>query len=238
MSMADDPPTPSHTFPATQTVWISQRLTEGDAGVLVANGYIMASYVRPLSMYCRAIGLDQSLKMDADDIVHGFFASRLGNCEYLTAWLGSGLRLRQWLRNGLHMYVHETRRANSAHPSDGNVQSEEDVERSSASDYEFEHGWAIAVLELAIKSTIESLERRKRRDEWEMFWSHHIDGNSHASIGERFKLTAAQVAQRTFAVAGQLRDALREILAKDGASAIEIELELRAMMEVMHELRR
>lgn len=240
MSATSDPLTPSRSFPETQTVWISDRLSEGEAGIMLANGYVMESYVRPLSIYCSKIGLARSVRLDADDLVHGFFANRLSNSEYLKSWLTSGLRLRQWLRNGLHFYVHELRRQNATQLGlhiEGQALSEEVPSEGAAHDHEFERAWALAALDLAMKETKEELEKRNRRDEWEMFWSHHVEGVPHAKIGERFQLSAAQVAQRAFAVGSQLRDALCGILRKDGALSSEIDLEVRSMMEVLNELR-
>ena len=243
MSATSDPLTPSRSFPETQTVWISDRLSEGEAGLMLANGYVMESYVRPLSIYCSKIGLARSVRIDADDLVHGFFANRLSNSEYLKSWLTSGLRLRQWLRNGLHFYVHELRRQNAAQlgklgPHIGDQALPEEVpSEGAAHDHEFERAWALAALDLAMKETKEGLEKRNRRDEWEMFCSHHVEGVPHAIIGERFQLSTAQVAQRTFAVGAQLRDELYGILRKDGALRSEIDVEVRSMMEVLHEIR-
>ena len=243
MSATSDPLTPSRSFPETQTVWIADRLSEGEAGLMLANGYVMESYVRPLSIYCSKIGLARSVRIDADDLVHGFFANRLSNSEYLKSWLTSGLRLRQWLRNGLHFYVHELRRQNAAQlgklgPHIGDQALPEEVpSEGAAHDHEFERAWALAALDLAMKETKEGLEKRNRRDEWEMFCSHHVEGVPHAIIGERFQLSTAQVAQRTFAVGAQLRDALYGILRKDGALRSEIDVEVRSMMEVLHEIR-
>ena len=210
---------------------------------MLANGYVMESYVRPLSIYCSKIGLARSVHIDADDLVHGFFANRLSNSEYLKSWLTSGLRLRQWLRNGLHFYVHELRRQNAAQlgklgPHIGDQALPEEVpSEGAAHDHEFERAWALAALDLAMKETKEGLEKRNRRDEWEMFCSHHVEGVPHAIIGERFQLSTAQVAQRTFAVGAQLRDELYGILRKDGALRSEIDVEVRSMMEVLHEIR-
>ena len=243
MSATSDPLTPSRSFPETQTIWISDRLSEGEAGMMLANGYVMESYVRPLSIYCSKIGLARSVRIDADDLVHGFFANRLSNSEYLKSWLTSGLRLRQWLRNGLHFYVHELRRQNAAQlgklePHIGDQALPEEVpSEGAAHDHEFERAWALAALDLAMKETKEGLEKRNRRDEWEMFCSHHVEGVPHAIIGERFQLSTAQVAQRTFAVGAQLRDELYGILRKDGALRSEIDVEVRSMMEVLHEIR-
>ena len=243
MSATSDPLTPSRSFPETQTVWIADRLSEGEAGLMLANGYVMESYVRPLTIYCSKIGLARSVRIDADDLVHGFFANRLSNSEYLKSWLTSGLRLRQWLRNGLHFYVHELRRQNAAQlgklgPHIGDQALPEEVpSEGAAHDHEFERAWALAALDLAMKETKEGLEKRNRRDEWEMFCSHHVEGVPHAIIGERFQLSTAQVAQRTFAVGAQLRDELYGILRKDGALRSEIDVEVRSMMEVLHEIR-
>ncbi|MSR44514.1 MAG: hypothetical protein EXS15_04025 [Phycisphaerales bacterium] len=234
MATTSDSPTPSQTFPETRTLWISEKLSEGEAGRALANGYVMTSYLRPLVVYCRALRLHDSIRTEPQDIVVGFFAHRLAKQEYLKDWLNSGLRLRQWLRNGLHLYVHEQRRENSkgGHGSD----ALHDVEATGQSQHhEFERAWALGALDMAMREAIAELDARGSRCDWELFWSHHVDGIPYAVLAERRNMTAPQAAQRAFAVAAKVRTALYGILRKDGALTSEIGLEVRAMMEVLHE---
>ncbi|MSQ90055.1 MAG: sigma-70 family RNA polymerase sigma factor [Phycisphaerales bacterium] len=234
MATATESSSPTPSFPETRTLWISDRLSEGEAGLILANGHVMSSYLQPLVTYCRALGLHTSIRGDPQEIVQGFFATRLSNTEYLKSWLGSGLRLRQWLRNGLHHFVHELRRddAGQANATDS---LDEIASTTKRSEDEFERAWALSALEQAMKETIANLERRGKRAEWDIFWMHHVDGHAYSVIAERHQMTAAQAAQRSFAVAGQVRNALYGILRKDGALTSEIGVEVAAMMEVLHE---
>ncbi len=236
MSTAADPPTPVQAFPETRSQWIAECLSDGDGGMSVANVYLMENYLRPLTTYCRAIDLGKSVRRECDELVHEFFADRLGDPEYLKSWLASKLRLRNWLRNGLHLYVHELRRAERAHA--GELVSHDELAADiSDQDQVFERAWAKSALDLAIKEAIRRLEAKGRRSEWDIFWLHHIQGLPHAKLGEMHKLSPAQVAQRVFAVAEQLRSILAGILRRDGVLVSEVDFELRTMMEAMHESR-
>ena len=104
---------PSGNFPETQAVWINNQLDAGSAGESEVRRRLMAIYQRPLEVYCRATGLGRANNLEPDDLVNGFFASRLADQAYLRSWSLSGLRLRQWLRNGMNFYVRELIRKQS-----------------------------------------------------------------------------------------------------------------------------
>ncbi len=234
MPVTPDQPTPTKSFPKTQTLWISQRLDEGEAGRLLVSGHVMTSYLRPLTIYCRAIGLDSSVRTDADELVHDFFASRLIDMSYLRSWLASGIRLRLWLRNGLNLYVHERHRERMRAKKTESGSALEPSSESMEAEQLFERAWAISALDQAMTETKTDLERRGRSQEWEIFWAHHIDGVPYATLGERLHLSSAQAAQRAFSVAESLRGALAGILRKDGALGSELDAEVRTMMEALN----
>ncbi len=228
-------PTPTHSFPETRTQWISDQLEAGADGLQDANRYLMESYLRPLIVYCNALGLSKGVALESDELVHGFFADRLADPKYLSSWLASGMRMRKWLRNGLHFYAHERRREKDR--SVNGTEFPDDLpQETGAPEMQFEREWARAALHIAMTQTIALLERRGRRHEWDLFLSHYVDGTSYAALGGRFNLTAAQVAQRAFAVGSELRSALVAILRRDGAVAGEVDTEIRSMMEAMHDL--
>ncbi len=233
MHATPDQPTPTRSFAETKSLWISERLTEGEAGAALVNRHIMASYLRPLTAYCQAIGLASRLPCDADELVHDFFASRLIDMSYLRAWLASGIRLRLWLRNGLNLYAHERHRALLRERTEA-VAQHDPASGAAEAGVLFEREWAISALDLAMKETKADLEQRGRSSEWEIFWSHHIDATPYATIGPRFQLTAAQAAQRAFSVAESLRGALASVLRRDGAIGSELDAEVRAMMEALN----
>ncbi|MSR69243.1 MAG: sigma-70 family RNA polymerase sigma factor [Phycisphaerales bacterium] len=233
MQTSPDQPTPTKSFPDTQTLWISQRLTEGEAGRILVNGHVMTSYLRPLSVYCHAIGLATSLRCEPDELVHGFFASRLVDTSYLRSWIESGIRLRLWLRNGLNLYAHERYRGKSRERTESTAPPEA-MSKTAEAEQLFERAWAISALDQAMSETKADLARRGRSSEWEIFWGHHIDGTPYATLAGRFQLTSAQAAQRAFSVAESLRGALAGILRKDGAIGSQLDAEVRAMMEALN----
>lgn len=207
----------------------------------------MEIYLKPLSTYCRAVGFGREFNTEPSDLVHGFFASRLANPNYLKEWMASGLRLRQWLRNGFNLYVKEMRRdraRTNRQSSDGGGNlgrlDTGDVEsinqnRETEPDRLFERKWALNALESAIRVTRETLDRKGKSEDWALFWSHYIEGKPHNAIAGIANSSPAQVAQRCFGVTTILREALREVLLRDGAKEAEIIVEIRSMMEALHE---
>ncbi|MSR28908.1 MAG: hypothetical protein EXS03_04930 [Phycisphaerales bacterium] len=204
----------------------------------------MSGYHKPLTIYCRATSLGRVIQAECDDVVNGFFASRLSDPGFLNAWATSGMRLRQWLRNGLNFYVREQLRTRIAidriesgaidtaagDSRDANAPSES----GAAADAVFERAWAASALESAMASTRRALRDAGRECDWELFWNQKVRSVPCEMVARERGMTEAQVRQRVFAVAEQMRYALREVLVKDGAPTPDLAQEIRSMMEALH----
>ncbi len=207
----------------------------------------MDTYHRPLATYCRATGLGRADNIEPDDVVNGFFAARLADQEYLRSWSSSGLRLRQWLRNGINFYVRELIRAKARkdrlEPSgftDGEpagsqgTGGSQNQQEPSAADSAFERDWARGALNTAIESTKSELAKAGKAEIWEVFWKVRVGGVAYEALAVARGETTAQVRQVVFAVAERLRDAIREVLVKDGAKPDEVQNEIRDMLHALH----
>lgn len=219
-------------FPSTRLQPWQLWLGSGESGFARARDHLMNAYRGPLEQYCGATGLSRSVAMEAGEVVSGFFASRLTTIEYLAAWGRSGMPLRNWLRNGIHLHVHELRRARKR---DVRVESNTDAVEATVEDEtaRFERLWVLSVLDGAVNKVARDLEARGRAAEWRMFWQHHIDEQSHETVGRAFGCSAAESAQCCFRVRGMLRDAIAATLCADGVRDEAILGEILGMMEVL-----
>ncbi len=237
----------SGNFPDTRAVWISDRLAEGEAGVAEARNFVMATYQRPLEKYCMALRLGRQFGAEPEDVVNGFFASRLASPEFLRSWAGSGLRLRKWLRNGVNFYVREQLRDRNAidrFEPPGLDSSGQPVDSAGttgaipgepAADLLYDRAWATSALEGAITATKFALASAGRDHYWEIFWSSRVLGVPNETTAQSRGVTAAQVRQIVHTVADRLREAIREVLIKDGAKPADLADEIRAMLHALHD---
>jgi len=99
-------------FPSTHATWIDAQLTIAErAGAHTEDGqsarralqqHLMQRYHEPLRAYVRGSSMRQL--GDADELVGGFFADRVGAHGFLADWRESRMPLRRWLMNGISFY--------------------------------------------------------------------------------------------------------------------------------------
>ncbi|MBM4008428.1 MAG: sigma-70 family RNA polymerase sigma factor [Planctomycetes bacterium] len=219
-------------FPSTRLQPWQLWLESGESGYVRARDHLMKAYRAPLEQYCGSTGLSRSVAMDAGEVVSGFFASRLTGVEYLSAWTRSGMPLRNWLRNGIHLHVHELRRSRQR---ERRIESNTEAVEAAAEDEAapFERLWVLSVLNGAVREVARELDARGRPAEWRMFWQHHIEEQSHEAVGRVFGCSASESAQICFRVRGMLRDSIAATLCADGIRDEAVLREILDMMEVL-----
>lgn len=224
----------SAAFPSTRLQPWQVWLVSGETGFVRARDHLMDAYRVPLEQYCGATGLSRSVDMEAAEVVSGFFASRLHTMEYFSAWSRSGMPLRNWLRNGIHLHVHELRRLRRRH---NRIESNTDAVEATleVEVARFERLWVLSVLDAAVSRVARDLEARSRSAEWQMFWQHHIEEQSHEEVGRAFGCSAAESAQCCFRVRGMLRDSIAATLCADGVRDEAVLTEILGMMEILRE---
>jgi len=131
-------------FPSTNVTWIGERLAAGDAGAADIRQHVMARYASPLAAYVERSSLREL--GDAHEVVNGFFAADLCREGFFERWHASGIKLRRWLMNGLHLHGrsllrdHHRSRETGGAPDEHALRIETDAARA------FERGWAERLL--------------------------------------------------------------------------------------------
>lgn len=189
---------------------------------------VLGRYAEPLRIYVRG----SSLRSNGDEIdfVQGFLVSRLSRDGYLDDWLQSGLQLRRWLINGLHLYAKEVRREARSSDEAAERPASDEVPKRVA---EAEAAWARALLLEACERARAELEQSGHGDAWDIFRRHFIDGRSYRELESEFGLRPAAMAEASRRVSNLLREHVRLLLVRDGVRPEEIEAELRAMLDAL-----
>ena len=220
-------------FPSTERTWIVDRIRQGERAEL--HHHLMSTYSGALAGYVSATGF-RSLS-EPRELVSGFFASRLSQDGWLSAWLESGMRMRRWLMNGLLLYCHERLAERSR---DGRtallpgevldaVGSAEDAVRT------FERVWARGVIEQATARARELCDQGGQGRHWELFLRHHVGQRPYAELAPEFGVSEQQAAGMVRTASIKLRRALLEILARDGAGEGDLDAEIAALLDAMRD---
>ena len=222
-------------FPRTHHTWIGRRLEQGADGRTDINHHVMSVYTWPLEIYFRS--LRARWLGDAEDIVQGFFASRLDREDFFQDWLESGMKLRRWLLNAFCFYLKEVRRERKRsareEPLLDDGEGREDVPAN-----EIDRAFAVSIVREALLQTRRSCEARALEEHWKIFQRHYYEDESYAQIvdsGEFGEIDQVRAATMARTAAGRFRTVLRGLLRKDGATTDHVDRELAALLEVTGE---
>lgn len=212
-------------FPHTQLTWLSSQLDEGDLGLAKAREHVMEVYREPLMIYVK--GSSFRTLGDAEELVSGFFADRLGRTDYLSEWLSSGRPLRRWLLVGLKYYLKEQIRAKKRGGSSLAFDPDDDDQDHPSRSYNEASGRQLVAR--AMIQTEEDLRARGFGEHWEVFVAHHLQERLFASIGEEHGVDEKRAAVMSRTAARRFRAVLRELVTWPGASDEELDSEIRAL---------
>lgn len=220
---------PRDSFPSTRFNWIRLQLAEGEPGRLCAAQHIMESYAEPLERY--AAGSSFRSLGEPKELVHGYFASRLTRLAFFEDWNKSDLPLRRWLINGFLFYLQEVARKNRALPNRTDSFS---VERISIADRDnFDRMWAVALVARALDRAKHACGRRDQELHWTLFEGHMVHGRPYSSLLEEHGVTAREAATLVRTAAMKFRQAVFDLLERDGVKDAEIEHEIVRLMEAL-----
>lgn len=215
-------------FPSTRDTWLHAQVNESDAGEPAAARHVMTIYAKPLTRYFR--GSSFRAMADADELINGFFASRVARPGYLRDWKASGKPLRRWLINGFLFYLREQARARAApiRLSEDQIDpASMDAQRS------FEREWAVALLGRAIERARSACEQRGQSVHWQLFERHHVHGQSYATLFAALSVEPAAAAAMVRTAAAKFRRAVFDELTNDGIPESEVEPEIILLMEAL-----
>lgn len=227
------PPAKRDSFPATQRGWLVAQLAQGNQGLPRINAYIMETYTEPLGNYVagssfRTLGTPK-------DLVSGFFASRLAQTGYFEKWIESGLPLRRWLINGFLFFLQEEARRRKAERV-GTLSDEaafEPVADASCAAEEFDRVWAASMVRSAASAARDRCVQEGFETHWDMFEKHFVGGTSYADIAESFSVTGGQAASMVRTASIRFRQAVVDLLLKDGATEDELDDEIARLMRAL-----
>jgi hypothetical protein len=217
-------------FPSTDRTDLVAKLQGGPDERLQAIRLLLSLYLEPLVIYARG----SSLRSIAEpvDLVQGFMADRLLRDEYLLRWSSSGMELRRWLINGLHLYAKEWIRSRRATPG---LDKAADIAQQHVP--QAEAAWARVLLNQACERVEEELRTSGHPMAWEIFRRHFIDGKSYAKLRGEFDLHPASMAESSRRVASLLRENVRLLLVREGVAPADVDHELRLMLRAVEEHR-
>ncbi len=220
-------------FPATQRGWLVAQLGQGAAGLARINAYVMTTYTEPLGNY--VAGSSFRMLGTPTDLVSGFFASRLAQSAYFERWLESNLPLRRWLINGFLFYLQEEvrrRKSERAEPIPTDA-SDAPVAAGQTAVEEFDRLWAASMVRAAATAARERCAAEGFETHWQMFESHFVNGVSYADLATNFHVTGGQSASMVRTASIRFRQAVVDLLLKDGATEDELDDEIARLMRAL-----
>jgi len=219
-------PRQADVFPATMVSWIDARLMDGAAGRLEVNRHIMSVYHFPLRVYF--MGTRDRWLGEPEDVVQGFFASRLSKEDFLAQWRGSKLKLRQWLINAFCFYLKEMHRARRRDARNV-AQAEEPVFEPKHAEA-FDRAYVVSVVREALKKAQETCEAEKLGPHWEIFVRHYYNGQAYSDFAKEFGVDASRAAVMARTARTKFQSTLRTMLSRDGTGA-DPDDEIRSLLE-------
>jgi hypothetical protein len=232
-------------FPTTHGTWLRTRVDDIDASAETraagraarteANAYVMQRYAGPLEIFVRGSSLARL--GEPAELVHGFFASRLSDAEFLRGWARSDMRLRRWLMNGMLFYGQGVARDRARAAARGGAVEPRELDARAGVDArgesEFERAWALAVVREATARVEAKLLAEGRAVEFEIFRRHAIDGQPYAVFAREVGKSEQQCAGATRLVAQRVRAALAEVLREEGVPERELDDEISRVRAVL-----
>jgi hypothetical protein len=212
-------------FPSTHRTWLHQRLSEAGPRDRDLLQHLMARYAEPLEAYAQASSLRDAA--EPTELVNDFFASRLGEPEYLARWAASGMPLRRWLMNGLILHARglrrdaarDWRRQASAEDDGQPIAPEPDAEAR------FERAWARRMLELAVDAAGEAMRLKGRQRAFELFRRHIVGGLPYRQAVADLGYSVAEAKSVVRTATKHVHEALLEALREEGVPEPELDRE-------------
>ena len=221
----------------TRCTWICRKLAEGSSGRREVNRYVMSVYYEPLQSYLRGCGLRWLADRvgNAQDIVHGFFLSRLGRDEFFTDWQKSGRRLRDFIVGAFWHYLYEVRR--ELHSRQARQVLVKDLDRWSAPDdhiREFRRSVAFSIVQGALERTKISLEARHMGMHWQVLVKRFYDGLRYREIGKVLGISEARARKMAQTARRNFTSILAETMTTDVNDRREAREGIRLLLEVLN----
>jgi DNA-directed RNA polymerase specialized sigma24 family protein len=139
------------------------------------------------------------------------------------------------LINGFLFFLQEEARRRKAERIDtlsGESSVEPVADATSAGD-EFDRVWAASMVRSAASSARDRCVQEGFETHWDMFEKHFVGGASYADIAESFSVTGGQAASMVRTASIRFRQAVVDLLLKDGATEDELDDEIGRLMRAL-----
>lgn len=224
-------PEPRHAdvFPATLTSWIDDQLLDGQRGRQEVNRHVMGVYAWPLQVYF--MGTRDRWLGEPEDVIQGFFASRLSKGDFFVNWRASGMKLRHWLINAFCFYLKEMKRSRKRDAR--NVAQEDDQQESPTPGptREFDRAYIVSLVREALRKTQVLCEKEHMAEHWEVFVRHFYQGQAYADFASELGIDGARAAVMARTARTKFQATLRSMLVRDDVKGEDPDDEIRALLE-------
>lgn len=229
-------------FPSTHRTWLETQVDEGldaqragdsaahTAALRAIGAHVMNRYRLPLIAYVR--GSRWRTFGDAEDLVAGFFARRLGSLEYFDRWRGVRVALRRWLMNGMILELRgmaRDQRRESARESGGDASAAASELDGSHDEHDqraerlFDRAWARGLLQVAAERTAQELEGEGKESSWRIFERHLLDEVQLAIVAKEVGVAVSEARAMCRLSAYRLKRALRALLCEEGTPEVDVD---------------
>jgi DNA-directed RNA polymerase specialized sigma24 family protein len=218
----------SNVFPSTMRTWIDDELDRGHGGRQDVNAYLMETYAFPLQVYY--LGTNARWLGEPDDVISGFFVSRLARADFYANWQSSGMRLRRWLINAFCYYLKELRRERQRRHQELE-DSEGPVTFTGDPNVAVDQAAVVAFVRQAMEHAHLQCRAEGLQEHWDVFLRHHHDGLPFKEIAAVCGIDAARAQVMSRTAARKFRAALRDVLRRDGVADDQIDDEIKSLVE-------
>lgn len=215
-------------FPQTLQTWIGDQIRRGSAALPDLNNHLMSTYAWPLRVYY--LGTSSRSLGEPDDVINGFFASRLQQPDFLTKWRASGMRLRRWLMNSFSFYLMELRRQKKRDGKAGELADDAALDLAQP-DQAIGRAEAVAMVRQAMVQAEDACMREGLHAHWQMFMRRHLQDAPLPELAREFGVDAARAAVMCRTACRKFRAKLREVMILDGTPPDDVDRELATLVE-------
>lgn len=192
--------------------------------------HLMERYRSPLLVYaatsrCRSVD-------EPSELVHDFFAAKVGDAQFLAQWQASAKPLRQWILNGFIFHVRGVVRdrvrdamrrgasTNAMHHARHDARHDAiHLESSTDAEDMFERAWAFALVESACRAAQLLLAHEGRARAYDCFHRHFFDGREYAQLATEHGVDASVIAADIRHAMRRTRAATESIVREELGSA-------------------
>jgi hypothetical protein len=225
-------------FQSTPSLLV-RLLRAGPDGLARARRLIMEVYAAPLRIWFLGSSFFRMGWPDGqkpEEVVDGFFASRLDRKLFLADWLISRRPLRFWLITAFKHYLFEQLDAHAKSRRDRKLDPRalpKRLEDDHDPDREFQRRLAIEIVRDAMRRAREALAADGRPEHWDLAMRHIVDGRDYLALAREAGVPAKRAKVMARTALNRLKRSLREVVAWPGATPQEIDEEIRVLMEAL-----